>query len=351
MSKAIGSSFHSFAFAALLAATIIIGCGKDSITRQQPDYRTFGTCTKGELVTGVNPETGTVQCAPDSDTTVSAGDGLTLKGGRLSVDDTVARAEHGHDDLTGELAALRAELEAADYCPRLVGYDGVRRAYTPDLGIPGIVRCTFGSDEMVKVGDFWVDRYEASICPGSGEIESEQGNDTTAAACSVAGALPTTTVTWFQSAQMCANAGKRLCGNAEWQTAAAGTPDPGATTTDEECNVSSDGTPAAAGTHTDCVSRFGAYDMAGNIWEWVADWHGKSSSVSALTSNATYGNDWMFDVSPADDQGGGLNFPAAVLRGGDWGAGTGAGAFAMYLGFAPSSMLSTIGARCCAGGR
>jgi formylglycine-generating enzyme required for sulfatase activity len=134
---------------------------------------------------------------------------------------------------------------------------------------------------MVKVGACWIDAYEMSACPGSGAVGGPTGGDemggatTTAAACSVTGTMPQSTITWFQAAQMCANAGKRLCTNAEWQTAASGTPDPGADGGATGCNVNSNGgMPAPTGSHTDCVSRFGAYDMAGNLWEWVAAWHG-----------------------------------------------------------------------------
>ena len=89
---------------------------------------------------------------------------------------------------------------------------------------------------------------------------------------------------------MCANAGKHLCTNEEWQIAVTGTPDPGDGVTIpyggaalDACNVKSNagrgsdasgvGTPANTHAHVDCVSRFGAYDMVGNLTEFVADWH------------------------------------------------------------------------------
>jgi hypothetical protein len=38
---------------------------------------------------------------------------------------------------------------------------------------------------------------------------------------------PSTDITWFQAQEACANAGKRLPSNAEWQVGVNGTPDPG----------------------------------------------------------------------------------------------------------------------------
>ena len=46
-------------------------------------------------------------------------------------------------------------------------------------------------------------------------------------AVSLAGVTPSARITWFQAQAACANAGKRLPTNAEWQVAVAGTPDPG----------------------------------------------------------------------------------------------------------------------------
>lgn len=46
------------------------------------------------------------------------------------------------------------------------------------------------SDVMVKVGDFWIDRYEMSRCPDDpgGSLGMASAKDTTAAGCSTAGA-------------------------------------------------------------------------------------------------------------------------------------------------------------------
>src|SRR5438874_617328 len=58
---------------------------------------------------------------------------------------------------------------------------------------------------------------------------------------SVAGVTPSRSITWFQAQQALANSGKRLPTNAEWQQAAAGTPDPGASPGVQDCNTNSVG--------------------------------------------------------------------------------------------------------------
>jgi hypothetical protein len=83
-------------------------------------------------------------------------------------------------------------------------------------------------------------------------------------AVSIPGVPPSACLTWFQANQACALSGKRLVRNGEWQRAAAGTPD-GA-----PCIVAA-GAPGNTGT-AGCVSSWGAFDMVGNVSEWVEDW-------------------------------------------------------------------------------
>ena len=213
-------------------------------------------------------------------------------------------------------------------------------------------------DEMVKVGDFWIDRYEAASCGGS--LGSVTGTDTTAVACSTAGVMPQANITWFQGAQMCANAGKRICSNAEWQTAVAGTLDPGENIgLGGACLTKSEtGTGRMTGQGIQCRSRFGAEDMIGNYEEWVGDWYvaGKpwmSNDFELATPwpGTDYGNDLTRNVNgTALSTNGPTNgLPAAGQRGGSWYHGINAGAFDLILNNAPSFQNNAIAVRCCAG--
>lgn len=149
-------------------------------------------------------------------------------------------------------------------------------------------------------------------------------------AVSIPGVTPSRILTWFQAAAAARNAGKRLPSNAEWQAAALGTPD-GA-----PCNVSAGGL-GPTGT-AGCVSDVGAFDMVGNLWEWVADWVPRSTAcVTDLfgtgDSNCLAGADTTFG-------------PGLLIRGGMWGNGTGAGVFAVHGGSDPSLAFLDFGFRC-----
>ena len=153
--------------------------------------------------------------------------------------------------------------------------------------------------------------------------------------------------------------------NAEWQAAVAGTVDPGESTTYEGvCRTGPDlSGPRPTGRAGDapggvgsCISLWGAEDMIGNLWEWTADWwqagRGWMASDEDWTHNwpAAYssdGEDGTYNLDGRVFSSGWSNgLPAAGFRGGDWGNGTQAGAFAINLGGAPSHRSSDIGFRC-----
>lgn len=159
--------------------------------------------------------------------------------------------------------------------------------------------------------------------------------------------LPSAQVSWFQALAACKNSRKRLPSNAEWQAAALGTPDPGPDDGTTSCNVGGvDAVATLTGSRSGCASADGAFDMVGNLYEWVADWSPRSSAGC----NGT----WLSSASPTGDHqcytgAATSGEPGALLRGGSFGFGFGAGASAGPLAVlprTPSIPDIVIGFRC-----
>ena len=211
------------------------------------------------------------------------------------------------------------------------------------------------ADDAVAVGSLCVDKYEAtvwSLPPGGGERGTVYGVDADDYPCaddghdcdaifaaSLPGEIPSTYLTWFQAQQACANAGKRLLTNAEWQRAVWGTPDRDADNGTSDCNTFGDGAKTRTGTRGDCRSTYGSYDMVGNVWEWVADWAPRST---ACTGWGDLSHDQMCFAGTSTAAGG----PAALLRGGYITAGAGAGPLAVSGFVSPSDRFDNLGFRC-----
>jgi formylglycine-generating enzyme required for sulfatase activity len=243
---------------------------------------------------------------------------------------------------------------------------------------------------MVSVGDFCIDKYEASVWQNAGCTGTQYGTTTAddypstfpdngnyatpLYACSMSAVMPARMLTWFQAQQACAASGKHLCTNEEWQIAVAGTYDPGtwpgssgacgsASPTPGQCitcasgprNTGQAGT--VAGGTDDCISMYGAEDMIGNLWEWTAWWSqaGRTWQTSdgqgASPWPAAYNGDSTLNLNGTAHNGSAYvaGLPAAAIRGGRWDDGVGAGAFAVDLVVGPSYLLPNVGFRCCLG--
>jgi eukaryotic-like serine/threonine-protein kinase len=138
----------------------------------------------------------------------------------------------------------------------------------------------------VKLASFWIDQVEvtngmydlcvqAGICRPPREVRSDNreeyfGNPEFRD-------YPVVNVAWYDADAYCAWAGRRLPTEAEWERAARGDDKRNYPWGDEpphEFNSNSlntVGDTTRVGSYPEGASPFGILDMAGNVWEWVAD--------------------------------------------------------------------------------
>jgi hypothetical protein len=227
------------------------------------------------------------------------------------------------------------------------------------------------SREMVFVpndaGGFCIDKYEASPgkeCPArfiASQLDTRDNLDfNECQPVSVLGAQPWRFISQTQAMTACAKAGKRLPSNEEWYQASLGTPDPDGDWQVDACQVDHNWTkqPGESGSAKNCVSSYGAYDMIGNVWEWVkgeitdGQFEGEDMpNAGYVTSVSSDGN--IISTSNKKDP----NFNEdylwikksglrGIARGGYWGNGAEAGVYAMYL-VSPTSFAGDgVGFRC-----
>ena len=231
----------------------------------------------------------------------------------------------------------------------MIGEDGMTL-----LNVPA-GEFTMGSDSsdqadekpahIVKLDAFWIDQtevtnkqYAACVSSGASGGCTQPSSNSSYTNTGYYGDTqfdnyPVIYVDWHQAVAYCEWAGRRLPTEAEWEKAARGTDgrtylwgetEPSADLLNFSRNV---GDTMPVGNYPNGVSPYGAYDMAGNVWEWV------SSLYKPYPYDA---NDGREDVS----------IESRVLRGSSWNSDGGKLRSSYRVRYDPSYAFNNIGFRC-----
>jgi formylglycine-generating enzyme required for sulfatase activity len=203
--------------------------------------------------------------------------------------------------------------------------DGMTQLFVPAGtlkmgGLDVLLENDEGPAHDVTLDAFWIDQVEvtngmyglcvqAGVCRLPVKLNSDNRGDYFGNA--EFKDYPVIQVTWYDANAYCQWAGRSLPTEAEWERAARGDdmrPYPWGGEPPNEQNSNTNnivGDVSRVGSYAAGASPFGAMDMAGNVWEWVADFYSPKYYTESPTEN------------PTGPENGGLNH-LRVIRGGSF---------------------------------
>lgn len=237
--------------------------------------------------------------------------------------------------------ALLALLVTHRYTPSIVNpIDNARLLFIPAGGT--LIGTNSGEDDespthLVYLDAFWIYQTEITNAQYTRFVE-ETGRKAPETLQGLLRDHPVINVTWFDADAYCQWAGGRLPTEAEWERAARGSngrtypwgnrwdeTKANSVEKDDGYNVT-----APVGSFPKGASPYSVLDMAGNVWEWVADYYSKDYYSSSSAKN------------PTGPEEGSLK----VLRGGSWLNDELSLRATERVGGIPASSFSNYGFRC-----
>ena len=178
----------------------------------------------------------------------------------------------------------------------------------------------------VELGGFFLDRFEVSN--QNYEAFDPGFHRSSASSCD---RCPATRVSWYEAQAYCQSLNRRLPSEAEWEKARRGPAEnPSASRPQETARTSLSIKAGAFAVDSPPANGYGIHHLAGNVWEWVNDWHDES----------------YYRTSPAENPLGPLKGLRKSVRGGSWYNNVWYTQPGMRFQLAPHVKLNSLGFRC-----
>ncbi|MCB0155520.1 MAG: SUMF1/EgtB/PvdO family nonheme iron enzyme, partial [Anaerolineae bacterium] len=193
----------------------------------------------------------------------------------------------GPDEASSLLASNQADLPSSRRMVRIP-------AGTYSVGLEA-ADSEHAAQQEVELTEFWLDQYEATNAEYAQFLAATDNQPvphswTDGVLPAGQEDYPVSGITWEMAAAYCQWAQKRLPSEAEWEVAARGTTGALYPWGDDDRAVE---LPRAAtyvgGSVAENRSPFGAFDMAGNVWEWVDEPYAPLNEGNRLLRGGAYG--------------------------------------------------------------